>query len=206
MTKTRTILSLTTALAAMIAAPAFAQSKGDMTLGLGLAWVEPDSSYSNTAAGPLRPDDDLRPSLTFEYFIADNLGIEILAATPFEHKVELSGAGDIVKLKHLPPTVSLQYHFDMGAGISPFVGAGVNYTTFWDETGIGALAGTPVSLDDSWGIALHAGVDVDINEKSAIRADVRWINIETDVTVGGAPIGKVKIDPVVLGMSYIMKF
>lgn len=205
MTKTRTLLSLTTALIAL-ASPALAQSQGDMTLGFGVGWVNPDSSYSTTAAGPLRADDDIRPTLTFEYFIADNLGIEILAATPFEHKVELQGAGDIVKLKHLPPTLSLQYHFQTGSGISPFLGAGLNYTHFWDEKGIGALAGTPVSLDDSWGIALHAGVDIDISDKAAIRADVRWMNIETDVKVAGAPIGKVKIDPVVLGMSYIMKF
>lgn len=205
MKKTLTALVLSTACAAL-AAPALAQSKGDMTLGLGVAYVAPDSSFSTTAAGPLKPDDDWRPSLTFEYFIADNLGIEILAATPFSHKVELAGAGDIVSLKHLPPTVSLQYHFDTKSAIKPFVGAGLNYTTFWDEKGIGALAGTPVSLDDSWGIALHAGVDVAVSDRGAIRADVRWINIETDATVGGAPIGKVKIDPIVWGMAYVLKF
>lgn len=205
MKKTLTALVLSTACAAL-AAPALAQSKGDMTLGLGVAYVAPDSSFSATAAGPLKPDDDWRPSLTFEYFIADNLGIEILAATPFSHKVELAGAGDIVSLKHLPPTVSLQYHFDTKSAIKPFVGAGLNYTTFWDEKGIGALAGTPVSLDDSWGIALHAGVDVAVSDRGAIRADVRWINIETDATVGGAPIGKVKIDPIVWGMAYVLKF
>ena len=205
MKKTLTALTLTTALAAL-ASPVLAQSKGDMTLGLGVAWVNPDNSYSTTAAGGLRPDDDWRPSLTFEYFIADNIGIEVLAATPFEHKVELAGAGNVAKVKHLPPTVSLQYHFDTGSGIKPFVGAGLNYTHFWDEKGIGALTGVPVSLDDSWGIALHAGLDVAINEKASIRTDVRWINIETDVKVGGAPIGKVKINPVVVGMSYVMKF
>lgn len=205
MTKTRALLALTTAFAAF-AAPAFAQSQGDMHLGVGLGWVNPDSSFSTTAAGPLRADDDIRPTLTFEYFVADNLGIELLASTPFEHKVELQGAGDIVKLNHLPPTLSLQYHFDTGSGFRPFVGAGVNYTMFWDETGIGALAGTPVSLDDSWGIALHAGVDFDLNDRSALRLDARWINIETDVKVAGAPIGKVKIDPVVVGASYIFKF
>lgn len=205
MNKTLTALTITTALAAF-AAPALAQSRGDMTLGLGLAWVVPTDSWSTTAAGPMRVGDDVRPSLTFEYFVADNIGIEVLAATPFEHKAELAGAGDVVKTKHLPPTVSLQYHIPTNSSLKPFVGAGINYTTFWDETGIGALTGAPVSLDDSWGIALHAGLDYDISEKGAIRADVRWINIETDATVAGAPIGKVKIDPWVFGMSYIFKF
>ncbi|WP_371223527.1 OmpW/AlkL family protein [Roseovarius sp. 2305UL8-3] len=205
MTKTLTALTLTTALAAL-AAPALAQSKGDFTLGFGLGLVAPDDSFSTTAAGQLRPNDDIRPTLTFEYFIADNLGIEVLAAAPFEHNVELQGAGDVVSLKHLPPTISLQYHIPTGGNVKPFVGAGINYTTFWDEKGIGALAGTPVSLDDSWGIALHAGVDFKISDRGAMRADVRWINIETDATVGGNPIGKVKIDPVVLGVSYILSF
>jgi len=205
MTKTLTALTLTTALAAL-ASPALAQSKGDFTLGFGLGWVNPTDSFSTTVPGQLRADEDIRPTLTFEYFVADNLGIEVLAAAPFEHKVELQGAGDVVALKHLPPTVSLQYHIPTGGVVTPFVGAGINYTTFWDENGIGALAGTPVSLDDSWGIALHAGVDFKVSDRGAVRADVRWINIETDATVGGAPIGKVKIDPVVVGVSYILSF
>ncbi len=205
MKKTLTALTLTTALAAL-ASPALAQSKGDFTLGFGLGLVAPDDSYSTTAAGQLRANDDVRPTLTFEYFIADNLGIEVLAATPFEHNVDLRGTGDVVSLKHLPPTISLQYHIPTGGNVTPFVGAGINYTTFWDEKGIGALAGTPVSLDDSWGIALHAGVDFKVSERGAMRADVRSINIETDATVGGTPIGKVKIDPVIFGVSYILSF
>ncbi len=177
-----------------------------MLLGLGLGYVAPTNSYSATAPGNLRADDDVRPTLTFEYFIADNIGIEVLAATPFEHDVQLQGVGDVVKTKHLPPTISLQYHFTNNSMMTPFVGAGINYTHFWDETGTGVLLGTPVSLDDSWGFALHAGIDFAISEKAAIRTDVRYIDIETDATVGGAPIGKVKIDPMVFGVSYVMKF
>lgn len=205
MKTTLAALTLSTALVA-VAAPAFAQSKGDITLGLGVGWVSPTNNFSNTAAGGLRVGEDVRPTLTFEYFIADNIGIEVLAATPFEHNVELAGVGNVVGLKHLPPTISIQYHFPMEGMVKPFVGAGLNYTTFWDEKGKGALTGVPVSLDDSWGIALHAGLDFEISEKSAIRADVRWIDINTDVTVNGTDIGSVDIDPVILGMSYIRKF
>ena len=203
--KTLSALALTTALVSF-AAPAFAQSKGDMTLGLGVAWINPTDSYSATVAGPIRVDDNARPSLTFEYFIADNIGLEVLAAWPFEHSAQLLGAGNVVNTKHLPPTVSIQYHFTNSSSMTPFVGIGVNYTKFWDETGTGALLGVPVSLDDSWGVAVHAGIDFALSEKSALRADVRWIDIDTDVTVGGAPIGSVSIDPVILGASYIYKF
>lgn len=193
------------ALLSTAAVPALAQSQGDMYLGLGLGWIEPDGS-SNTAAGSIDVDGAASATFTFEYFIADRIGIEVLASYPFEHDINLAGSGKVGTTKHLPPTVSLQYYFDTGSSVTPFIGAGINYTYFFDEDGKGALAGTSINLDDSWGLALHAGADFDLNEKSALRVDVRYIDIETDVEVGGADIGKVKIDPWVFGASYIIKF
>ncbi len=203
--KTLSALTLSTALVAL-AAPAMAQSKGDMLLGLGLHWVIPTDDYSATAAGPIRVDDNVRPTLTFEYFIADRVGLEVLAAWPFEHDAELLGAGDVVKTKHLPPTVSLQYYFTNNSSMTPFVGVGVNYTHFWDEKGQGVLAGVPVSLDDSWGVALHAGIDFAISDNASLRTDIRWMDIDTKASVGGVPIGSVSIDPIVVGAAYVMKF
>lgn len=194
------------ALLATAAAPALAQSKGDMTLGLGIHNVSPEAGNSNTAAGLINVDANARPTLTFEYFVADNIGVEVLAAWPFEHDINLVGTGKVARTKQLPPTISVQYHFANDSGVTPFVGAGLNYTRFFDETGVGALAGTSVSLDDSWGLALHAGVDFALNDRSSLRTDVRWINIETDAQIGGAPIGKVKIDPWIFGAAYVVKF
>jgi len=188
------------ALMSTVAAPALAQSQGDFTLGLGVGWIEPDSA-SNTAAGRVGADGALSPTVTVEYFVADNLGIELLASWPFEHDISVNGA-EVAKTKHLPPTLSLQYHFTNKSGITPFVGAGINYTYFFDEK----INGARLSLDDSWGLALHAGVDVAMNEKSAFRFDVRYIDIETDAKVNGAPIGTVKIDPWVINAAYVFKF
>ncbi|WP_417727557.1 OmpW/AlkL family protein [Roseovarius sp.] len=193
------------ALLASAAAPALAQEKGDILLGLGLGWVEPTQN-SNTLAGQIDVDGNLRPTVTAEYFVADRVGIELLASWPFQHDVNLQGVGNVAKVKHLPPTLSLQYHFVNTSKITPFVGAGINYTYFFDEDGTGALAGTKVELDDSWGLALHAGLDYEITEKSAFRVDVRYIDIETDVKVGGVDIGEVKIDPWVFNVAYVMKF
>jgi outer membrane protein len=200
--KKLTALTLATALTA-VAAPALAQEQGDMLLGLGIGYIQPTDSYSATGAGPLRADGNARPTLTFEYFIADNIGIEVLAATPFEHDIQLQGTGDVAKTKHLPPTVSLQYHFTNNSSMTPFIGAGINYTTFWDDR---LNTGGPLSLDDSWGYALHAGIDFAISEKAAIRTDLRYIDIETDASTPAGSLGKVKIDPVVFGVSYVMKF
>ena len=200
-----TALTLATALTAA-AAPAMAQEKGDMTLGFGVASVMPEGGESTTLAGPVSVDDNVRPTLTFEYFVADKIGVEVLAAWPFEHTVSHGALGDIVKTKQLPPTISVNYHFANQSSVTPFVGVGVNYTTFWDDDGIGALAGTPVSLDDSWGVALNAGLDFALTDRSALRTSVRWMDIDTDVTVGGTDIGNVSIDPLVFGVSYVMQF
>lgn len=204
MTKTTTAFALAALVAS--AAPALAQNKGDMTLGFGIHNVMPQAGSSTTTAGQISVDDNARPTLTFEYFIADRVGVEILAAYPFEHDINLAGAGKVAKTKHLPPTISLQYHFVNNSPVTPFVGLGLNYTTFFDTDGVGALAGSSVSLDDSWGLAAHAGVDYKISDNGALRFDVRYMNIETDAKVNGAKIGKVAIDPLVVGVAYVHRF
>lgn len=190
------------------AAPALAQSQGDWTLGVGVHAVDPSSDNGRLAGGTLKVDvdTDVKPTITFEYFVRDNLGVEVLAAWPFEHDVSIAGMGNVGSTKQLPPTVSLQYHFNGKGKVSPFVGAGINYTTFFSEDTRGALDGAKLKLDDSWGLAAHAGIDFAVGERSAIRLDARWIDIDTDVTLNGADIGTVNIDPIVYGAAYVMKF
>lgn len=190
------------------AAPAFAQSKGDFTVGIGVHQVNPDSDngkiIGNTVAVDV--DSDVKPTVTFEYFLADNLGLEIIAALPFKHEIALQGLGTVAETKQLPPTVSLQYHFNSEGKVSPFIGAGINYTTFFSEDTQGALAGNDVKLGNSWGLAAHAGLDFNISEKAAIRIDARYIDIDTEVKLNGARIGTANIDPLVYGAAYVLKF
>lgn len=190
------------------ALPAFAQSKGDWTLGFGVHQVNPKSDNGTLAGGTLPVDvgSDVKPTITFEYFVRDNLGVEVLASWPFEHDINIEGLGQVGSTKHLPPTVSLQYHFNGDNKVAPFVGAGVNYTKFFSESTRGALAGSDLSLGGSWGLALHAGLDFKLTEKSAIRIDARWIDIDTSVRLDGANLGTVNIDPLVYGAAYVMKF
>jgi len=108
--------------------------------------------------------------------------------------------------KHLPPVVSLQYHFNSKGKVSPFLGAGINYTTFFSEKTGGALAGSKLKMEDSWGLAAHAGVDFAINDKGSLRVDVRWMDIDSKVKLDGEKIGTVNIDPLAYGVSYVFKF
>ncbi|WP_447729793.1 OmpW/AlkL family protein [Pseudoxanthomonas suwonensis] len=202
------LLPLVAASLAALAAPAFAQSAGDWTLGVGLHQVAPKSDNGKLANGtlPLDVDSDFKPSVTFEYFIKDNLGIEVLGALPFKHDIAIKGVGKVGETKHLPPTIALQYHFNSAGKVSPLLGVGINYTTFFSEDTTGILSGSKLKLDDSFGLAAHAGVDFKVSEKASLRVDVRWADIDTDVKVDGAKLGTANIDPLVYGASYVMKF
>jgi outer membrane protein len=190
------------------ALPAAAQSAGDWTLGLGVHQVDPKSDNGTLAGGtlPLSIGSDAKPSLTFEYFLRENLGVEVLAAWPFQHDISVEGVGRVGSTKHLPPTFSLQYHFNDKGVVSPVLGVGLNYTTFFSEDTRGALEGADLKLGDSWGLAAHAGLDFRVGEKGAIRVDVRWIDIDSRVRVDGTNLGTANIDPLVYGAAYVMKF
>jgi len=200
-----TLSSLALALGLAVS-PAMAQSAGEYTVGVGAHVVSPKSDNGKLTTGQI-PEitADAKPTLTFEYFVADNLGIELLLALPFEHKVSVQGtAGVTERVKVLPPTLSVQYHFENGSPITPFAGVGVNYTMFSTEGG--ALGYT--SLSDSWGAAVHLGADLALNDATSLRIDARWIDISSDLKSSalGGKVGKVEIDPIVWGFAFVHKF
>jgi outer membrane protein len=144
-------------------------------------------------------------NVTYKY--TDNWGVELLAALPFSHDINLNANGTQVgKTKHLPPTLSLQYHFAPQATIRPYVGVGLNYTLFFEEKTQGALAGTKLELDPSFGLAGQVGMDVALNDKWFVNADVRYIDIDSDAKLNGASLNTVNIDPYVIGVSIGRRF
>lgn len=193
--------ALISALVALAAGPALAQSQGDITFGIGFGNVNPKSDNGTLAGNDTTIASDNSLILTAEFFIRDNIGIELLAATPFEHDISIAGVGD-ASTKHLPPTLSLNYHFPTNSAFKPYVGAGINYTTFFEEdTALGSL-----DLDDSFGISVQAGVDYFFSDNGAIRLNVRWFDIDTDARLDGTPIGTAEIDPILIGVSYVRRF
>jgi outer membrane protein len=190
----------TSLLALLLSAPAFGQEAESWIVKVGAHDVDPKSGNGRLAGGALGVDvdDSVRPTATLERLFTPHLGLEIIAAWPFEHEVSLNGA-PAAKVKQLPPTLSLQYHFAPAATISPFVGVGLNYTRFFSIEERGPLQGARLSLGDSWGLAAHAGVDFRLGERWLAGVDVRWIDIDTRVRVNGVAVGTVAIDPLVAG-------
>ena len=199
---------------------AFAVPAGTWSVAAGAHYVDPKSDNGTLANSDLNlvanvdVDGDVRPTISGEYFIANNVGVELLAAIPFHHDFTLTDAnGDEItgRTQHLPPTLSLQYHFDgynMPMNVKPFVGVGVNYTTFFKEKA--NVAGTELKLDDSVGVAGHIGLDIPFAPTESFRIDARYMDIKTDASlnIDGTKheLGEVDISPWVYGVAFVKQF
>ncbi|HBC3446206.1 TPA: outer membrane protein OmpW [Vibrio parahaemolyticus] len=212
----KTICSLAV-VAALVSPSVFAHKQGDFVLRVGAASVVPNDSSDKILGSQeeLKVDSNTQLGLTFGYMFTDNISLELLAATPFSHDIstDLLGLGDIADTKHLPPTLMVQYYFgEPQSKFRPYVGAGLNYTIFFDE-GFNNKAKnvglTDLKLDDSFGLAANVGVDYMINDQWFLNASAWYANIETEVTYkfGGAKQKTdVKINPWVFMISGGYKF
>ncbi|WP_438463797.1 OmpW family outer membrane protein [Marinomonas sp. PE14-40] len=182
-----------------------AHEEGDFFMRGGLASVMPNESSDNVLnTGELELTNDMQVGLTFTYMMTDNVGIELLAATPFTHDVSTNGLGKIAEVSHLPPTLMGQYYFgEADSKYRPYLGAGLNYTTFFEEKGFGQLNNTEVELDDSFGLAVQAGIDVEVNEDWFFNASLWYMDIDTEVKTSVGTFDA-EIDPyvVMIGMGY----
>lgn len=167
----------------------------------------------------VKVDTQATPELDVTYMFHRNWGVEVIAGTA-EHNVSLQGnigpvaAGTrLFDTWVLPPTVTLQYHFLPDSRFRPYVGAGVNYTTFLDENASGALESAlgPVSvkMENSWGWALQAGLDIDLKDNWFINLDLKYIDIDSTAhldSAAGRLSVDVDIDPWVAGTGIGYRF
>jgi len=235
------------ALCAGLAAPIAAQEAGDWQFRIGGGFIATDTSsdelvFEGTRLDNFRADVDDGISAIFNltYFATPNWGIELLATAPFKHDIdgegELGVLGKLGRTYHLPPTLSLQYHFRPDKLFRPYVGAGVNWTLFFDDkvnqgthegivaTANGAL-GTDFSggrssldIDDSFGPAFQVGLDMQVTENWSTNLDVRYIFISADADIrtrtfdpGGAETTfrsnlDLDIDPLVVSWAVGFRF
>ncbi|XQW85173.1 OmpW/AlkL family protein [Thalassotalea piscium] len=219
---------LAIALLSVISASNAADYKaGDIIVRGGITNVNPDSDKSAVMLGgadstmSLTVDDNSQLGLNFVYFYDQNWAIEVLAATPFTHDVTIHDpnaalnvdGAKLAEVTHLPPTVSALYYFNSSTNIKPYLGLGLNYTVFFDESfedGPKSLGLSNLELDGSFGLSVQAGVDFQLNDKWHINTSVRYIDIDTEATfdVGGQSIGKadISVDPTVFSILVGYKF
>lgn len=199
----RTALAI--ALAAS-AAPALAQSAGHWTTGYGAGYVSPKSDSGTLAGIPAEIKGAPTLSFTYEYFIRNNLGIEVHASVAGRHDLELEGVGKVGSYWSVPPSVLLQYHINGYGTVSPFVGVGINYSMLLGEDTEPALGNGALRFGDSVGATAHVGVDFIFNDRSGLRVDARWTDSRSNVDFNGTRLGKARIDPLTYGISYLVYY
>lgn len=179
---------------------------GDWFVRGGLTGVNPKSDNGTLAGADADVDSNSQLGITFGYHFSPNLAIEVLAATPFTHDVSLNGS-KVASFKHLPPTVSLQYYFNADGKVSPFLGAGLNYTWTFSEKETSLLPpGSEISVDNSLGFAAQAGLRVALSDSWDMTIDARWMDIDADVKLNGAGIGNANVDPMVYSVLFGKRF
>lgn len=191
----------------LLAGTAQAYQAGQWLGRVGVYGVFPESD--NLSMGPgvnIDVDDGYSLGFNFTYMVNPNIGVELLGALPFKHDISLSGAGTVGETKQLPPTVSVQYHLMPEGTVHPYVGLGLNYTNFFSEKTKGALSGSSLKLDDSWGVAGQLGIDIDVAPNWFVNADLRYISIKSDAKLNGVGIGTVDINPWVVGLTVGTRF
>lgn len=214
-------LMIASSLTVLAAPSAFAYDAGDWVVRVGTATVDPKSSSDDIDQIPgqrVTANNNTQLGISGTYMLNEKLGIEVLGSTPFTHDVSAKGGSlagaSVGKIKHLPPTVSAQY-YPMGTSgkLKPYIGAGLNYTIFFDEkTGadIEGLGYDKLSLDNSVGLAAQVGVDYQINKKWFLNASAMYADINTKATLTGPGVDNLTVDydldPMVYRVNVGFKF
>lgn len=195
------------------ATSAIGQQAGSWSLGAGVGWVIPKANNGKIAGGALGTDigNDIKPTFTAEYFVFDNLGIQLLGAVPFAQTVRINGE-HIGNVQHLPPALYLQYHLTglLGLispvleGLTPFAGVGVEHSFIYDEDFNAPYSN--VHVRDSTSYTFHGGLDFAVRKNQAIRFDIYYINIDSKIRAGSTTIGTTHIDPLVWNVGYVWTF
>ena len=155
-------------------------------------------------------DGDGAGTLSASYYINDNIAVEAWgAADKFSHRVRDGEGQKLGSVDAQPYAVSGQYHFRQAdSTVRPFVGLGYYEQNFDGETAepSGALAGQRIGVETAKGAMATAGVELNINPTWFARADVRYLQGDSDVKLGGVKAGEAELDPVILGVGVGARF
>ncbi|MFZ7236393.1 OmpW/AlkL family protein [Avibacterium gallinarum] len=199
-----------------VATSANAHQSGDVLLRAGGVFVSANSdSHTKTPIDVnLKVSDNAQLGLTATYMLTDNIGVELLGATPFSHKIKANvpaaglNLGQVAKLKQLPPSLYVQYYFlDKDAGSRPYVGAGLNYTRFFSAKSTHAAVTDLQVKKHSFAPVVNAGIDIKLADNLYLNTAMWYTQIKTTArfnALGAAHEVDVKLNPFVffMGLGY----
>ena len=188
-------------LGSVLCASAFAQQVSEGPWMVRARAVHLNSSNGDSTPLNLSINDKWLPEVDISYFINPNVAVELILTVPQKQTLS-AGVLAIGSFKHLPPTLTAQYHFTNFGGFKPYVGAGVNYTRI---SSVNLPAGVTVDRN-SFGPALQVGVDIPVAKNMYLNFDIKKVYIRTDVAAAGSKIGTFKVDPVLVGVGLGWRF
>jgi outer membrane protein len=204
-------------LAAVTAGPAraeddFATQPGTMEARLRAVLVDPTISGSTTSVigGGTSATDSVIPEADFTYFFTPNIAVEAIAGVT-RHEVAATntalGRADLGSVWLLPPTVTAQYHFGPESAIDPYLGAGLNYTFFFNSKVPSSGPVTSIDYGNNFGAAIQAGADFALGGGWLVNIDIKHIFLNTKVKIdGGAIDASVDLDPTLVGIGLGYRF
>ena len=193
--------ALALAMASGLALPMLAQAQTGPWL-VRVHALNLDSANKDGTGLDLTVNNKVFPEVDISYFFTPNIAAELVLTYPQKHTVKAGGT-EIGTLKHLPPTLSLQYHFTDFGAFKPYVGAGLNYTRF---SSVDLLGGAATIDKNSFGLAVGAGVDYEFAKNMYFNVDVKKVQIKTTVSAGGTELGDFKVDPLLVGVGIGWRF
>ncbi|MBS7541062.1 OmpW/AlkL family protein [Ancylobacter lacus] len=170
---------------------------------------EDKGSVNGVPGSDLKYSDSIVPELDITYYFTQNWAAELILGVT-KHDIDgsgsIAGLGTIGSTWLLPPTLTLQYHFTDFGAFKPYVGAGVNYTVFFDTK---ADSADSLDVKDAWGFALQAGFDYMFDAHWGLNVDVKKLFLQPsfDVTVAGSPLtGTADLNPWIVGLGITYRF
>lgn len=202
--KTQTALSrlIAAALAVAALAPVAAQAEGNFEVRVRAVNIDPANEGTTATTSAVSLSTKVIPEVDFTYYVTPNIAAELILTYPQQHDVKLNGT-KIGTLKHLPPTLTAQYHFLPTGQFRPYLGAGINYTNI---TGVDLPGGLNVDRG-SFGLALQAGIDIQVAPQVFVNLDIKQVGIETKLRDNtGADLGTIKVNPTLIGVGVGYRF
>jgi outer membrane protein len=185
-----------------VAAPAIAQSNATGPWQVRVRAVHLNSDNGDSTGLGLSINNKTIPEVDISYFFTPNIAAELVLTIPQKHDLRSNGT-TIGTLRHLPPTLTAQYHFNPTGSVRPYVGAGINYTRF---SSVHLPAGVGIDRS-SFGGALQLGVDIPLPYKNLVlNFDIKKVWLGTDVKVAGTKVGQFDVDPVLFGVGLGWRF
>ncbi|GAB6967356.1 outer membrane beta-barrel protein [Komagataeibacter kakiaceti JCM 25156] len=163
--------------------------KGDFMIRLSAVGVLPEDRDSKVwvnnqamANTRVKTTNQVMPELTLEYFLTDNISLDLIA-TSTRHEVAAEGGAlqgltghgktDAGSAWVLPPTVTVAWHFRPHKRLNPYVGVGGTFMWFHNMSGSGALGLNKLNSGFTGGPSINAGVDYQLVGNWFFNFDVK---------------------------------